>query len=63
MTTFQRCSHHVNVADTFKTEIYAAISKLNNNVLDRFVVIIRINKVRGPHFARQRKFFRIRVDS
>ena len=62
MAAFQRRAHHVNVTDTFETKVHAAIGKLDNHILNRFVVILRIDEIGRAHFTCQRKFFRIGIN-
>src|SRR5690606_1631743 len=55
-------AHHVHIADAFKTEIDTAVGHGNNDFLDRFVVVFRVDEIGGAHLFRQREFVRVGVD-
>jgi hypothetical protein len=63
VSTFQRCTHDVNVTDTFKGMVNTPLVDIQQNIFNRFVIIIRVNAVSGPELTGQVKFCRISIDS
>ena len=45
---FKRRTHDVYIADTLKRVVNTPASQLNENVLDRFVIVFRVNAVCCP---------------
>ena len=63
MATLQRRTHHVNVADTLKAKVHATVGELNNHVLHRLIVIVRVDEIGRAHFTSQFEFLRIGINS
>ena len=63
MATLQRRTHHVNVADTLKAKVHATVGELNNHVLYRLIVIVRVDEIGRAHFTSQFEFLRIGINS
>jgi hypothetical protein len=53
VSTFQRCTHDVNVTDTFKGMVNTPLVDIQQNIFNRFVIIIRVNAVSGPELTGQ----------
>ena len=56
VSTFQRCTHDVNVTDTFKGMVNTPLVDIQQNIFNRFVIIIRVNAVSGPELTGQSNF-------
>ena len=61
VAAFQRGAHHVDVTDTLEAEVDAAVGEFNNHILNRLIVIIRVDKVGGTHLSREGEFFRVGI--
>src|SRR5690606_20558476 len=61
MAAFQRRTHHIDVTNTFKAEVNAAVGQFNNHVLNRFIVIFRVHEIGRAHFASQFEFLRVGI--
>ena len=62
VTTLKRRTHHVDVADTFEAEVHAAIGELNDHILNRLIIIIRVNKIGRAHLFGEGEFFRVGIN-
>src|SRR5688572_4040714 len=62
VAALQRRTHHIDVADAFEAEVDAAIGEFDDHVLDRFVVILRVDAVGRAHAAREFELARIGID-
>src|SRR5690606_22070307 len=59
---FERRTHHVDVADALERVVHAPARHLDDDLLDRLVVILGIDAVGGAEGARQIELARIGVD-
>jgi hypothetical protein len=49
VSTFQRCTHDVNVTDTFKGMVNTPLVDIQQNIFNRFVIIIRLMQSVAPN--------------
>ena len=63
MTALERLAHDIDVTDTFKRIIDAAISHLDDNVLDRLVVVFGVNTIGCAEFFGQLEFVFVDIDT
>lgn len=63
VTAFQRLAHHVHVADTFEREVDAAVSHLDDNVLNRLIEFLWVDAVGRTQLLRQFEFLLIDIDT
>lgn len=61
--TFQRRTHHVDVTDAFKGMVDTPFVDIQQDIFNRFVVVIRVNTVGSTEATRQIEFLRVRIDS
>ena len=62
MAAFQRGTHYIDVADTFKAEIHAAVGQFDNHILNWLFVVFRVDAIGRTHFGRQFEFLWIGVN-
>ncbi|VXA88758.1 conserved hypothetical protein [Aeromonas veronii] len=62
VAALQRRTHHLDVADALEGEVDAAIGQLDDHLLNRFVVIVRVDAVGGPQLAGQLELALVDVD-
>lgn len=62
VAALQRCTHHLDVADALEGEVDAAVGQLDDHLLNRFVVIVRVDAVGGAQLARQLELALVDVD-
>src|SRR5690606_15254732 len=59
---FQRRAHHVDVADAFERVVHAPAGHADDDLLDRFGVVLRVDAIGGAHLARERELVGVGVD-
>ncbi len=63
VATLQRGSHYVDVADAFEAVVHASVREIDDDVLDRGVVVIRIDQIGCAHLSRKLELGRVDVDA
>ena len=62
VAAFQRGAHQLHVADALEGVVDAAIGQFDDDVLDRLVVVLRIDEVGGAQFPGDIELARVDVD-
>src|SRR5690606_5967427 len=60
--TLQRRAHHLDVADALEAVVHAPAGHLDDHLLDRLVVVLRVDALGRAHLRRQRELGRVGVD-
>src|SRR5690606_14805106 len=58
----QRRAHHLDVADALEAVVHAPASHPDDHLLDRLVVVLRVDAVGGAEVARELELGRVGVD-
>ena len=63
MARLQSSAHHLHIADAFKGVIHAAIGALDQDVLNRSVVVSGVDAFAGPELLGDGELGRVDVDA
>src|SRR6478609_4056874 len=61
VAALQRRTHHVDVTDALEAEVDAAVGEVNNHLLHRLVVVVRVDEIGRAHFSGQLEFLRVGI--
>ena len=62
MAALQRRAHHVDIADALEAEIHPAVGQFDNHILNRLIVVVRVDKVGCAHLFCQGELIRVGID-
>ena len=62
MAALQGRAHQVHITDALERVVHAAARELDDDVLDRFVIVVRVDRVRRPELFRELELVLVDVD-